>query len=168
MLSMESKFIKLYKFPLCNITVSRIWTFPRDHWHLRYWRRPVGISGQSFGWPWLCHIGSSLLWLWWSSQEIWRDTPGIFWRSPVLHAPTHPGSPAVLILLFRTTSRGLSLCTHLCPVHGAALLFFQRLLLETSLVLVPKAPKAPSPFFVRWLDNAEFTVKVTWNFISRN
>lgn len=65
------------------------------------------------------------------------------------------------ILLFRTTSRGLSLCTHLCPVHGAALLFFQRLLLETSLVLVPKAPKAPSPFFVRWLDNAEFTVKVT-------
>lgn len=65
------------------------------------------------------------------------------------------------ILLFRTTSRGLSLCTHLCPVHGCcSALLSQRLLLETSLVLVPKAPKAPSPFFVRWVNNAEFTVKV--------
>ena len=65
------------------------------------------------------------------------------------------------IILFRTNPRELSLCTHLRQVHWCcSVLLSQRFPSETSLVLVPKAPKAPSPFFVIWVNNAEFIVKV--------
>ena len=65
------------------------------------------------------------------------------------------------IILFRTNPRELSLCTHLRWVHWCCCaLLSPRFPSETSLVLVPKAPKAPSPFFVSWVNNAEFIVKV--------
>lgn len=115
---------------LYNITFSRTRTFPRDHWHLWCWRSPVGISGQPSGWPWLCHIGSSLLWLWRSSQEIRHHTPGLLWRSPVLHASTHPGSPNVLYhSLQNYLQRGCHFALTCAKCIDAAVFFFQRFLL---------------------------------------
>lgn len=49
------------------------------------------------------------------------------------------------------------------PAVGALVLLcasFTEISFGDFLGLVPKAPKAPSPFFVSWVNNAEFIVKV--------